>query len=222
MTGSTKAVTLLNRFGSSLSKTQVCEIEVAMAERILAQQEHQAAFVPSNITRDSFVVFCWDNNDINEETLTGAGTTHCTNGIAIQRLVQTAQQAPTPLPETASSGKKGRHHRTLIVPPRLALEYNAGKRQDPKSVLVDDKKCQIKQNACLLTLHERDFVWLLSRVLSSDSPTFGQTGPQLTPGWSAFNAALARDQLVRPSVVGYLPVIPSSPTELSTVYMMLK
>ena len=50
----------------------------------------------------------------------------------------------------------------------------------------------------------RDFVWLLSRVLSSDSLAFGQTGPQLVPGWSAFNAALARDQLVRPSVVGVI------------------
>ena len=36
----------------------------------------------------------------------------------------------------------------------------------------------------ILTLHERDFLWLLSRVLSSDSLTFGQTGPQLVPGWS--------------------------------------
>ena len=79
----------------------------------------------------------------------------CTNGIAIQRLVQTVQQAPTALPVTASSGKKGRHRWSLIVPPRLDVEYNAGKRQDPKAALVDDEKCQIKEDACLLTLHER-------------------------------------------------------------------
>lgn len=193
-----------------------------MAEKTLAKQEHQAAFVPSNITRDSFVVLCWDNNDINEETLTGAGTTHCTNGIAIQRQVQTVQQAPAALPASNACGKKGRHRRSVIVSPRVDIEYNAGKRQDPKSVLLDLEKCQIEKDACLLTLHEGDFAWLLSRVLSSDSPTFGQTGTQIVPGWSAFNAALAKDEVVRPSVVGYLPVIPSSPTELSTVYMMLK
>ena len=37
-----------------------------------------------------------DNNDLLEETLTGIGTTHCTNGIAIQRQVQLA------MPQTQS------------------------------------------------------------------------------------------------------------------------
>ena len=86
MTGSSQAVTLLNRYGHGLSRTQISEIETGMAEKILAQQDGHTTFVPSNISRSgTFVQFCWDNNDINEETLTGHGTTHCTNGIAIQR-----------------------------------------------------------------------------------------------------------------------------------------
>ena len=60
MTRGTKAVMLLNHFGSSVFKTPVCEIEVAMAEWILAYQEHHTVCVPSNIIHNSFVVvFCW-------------------------------------------------------------------------------------------------------------------------------------------------------------------
>ena len=34
----------------------------------------------------SFTTCVFDNNDINEETLSGKGTTHCTTGIVIQRM----------------------------------------------------------------------------------------------------------------------------------------
>ena len=40
--------------------------------------------------------------------------------------------------------------------------------------------------------------------------------------WSAFNSSLTGDAVVRPSVIGYLPMLPTSPTQLSTVYILLK
>ena len=36
---------------------------------------------------------------------------------------------------------------------------------------------------------------------------------QATPGWSAFNGLLARHDVIRPSVIRYLPVIPERETE---------
>jgi hypothetical protein len=45
---------------------------------------------------------------------------------------------------------------------------------------------------------------------------------QKTPAWSAFNALVQHNCEVRKSIVGCLPVIPTSPTELSTVYLLLK
>ena len=57
----------------------------------------------------------------------------------------------------------------------------------------------------------------------SDSPALGrQYEKQLVPGWSAFKGTLTRDAVVQPSVIEYLPVIPTSPTRLSTVYILLK
>ena len=44
--------------------------------------------LPSNAQPGVFATFCWDNNDLKEETLSGKGTTHCTNGIMIQPKVQ--------------------------------------------------------------------------------------------------------------------------------------
>lgn len=78
-------VTLINHFGHEISYTELEELQTAMAESRLSQNNADDVYLPSNINpalRDSL---CLDNNDINEETLSGSGTTHCTNGIAIQR-----------------------------------------------------------------------------------------------------------------------------------------
>ena len=63
----------------------------------------------------------------------------------------------------------------------------------------------------------------MARLSSNEGRNYGQEdGKQIVPGWSAFNAYVSRDELpMRPSVVGYLPVIPASPNELSTVYLLL-
>ena len=82
LTGSGKVVTLLNRFEYALSLSQINEIEANRAEKVL-QQDPQA-FVPTSISqRGHFVHFCQDN-DLNEDSLNGANTTHCANGILIQ------------------------------------------------------------------------------------------------------------------------------------------
>ena len=67
------------------------------------------------------------------------------------------------------------------------------------------------------------FLWSLSRLSASDNAALGctQGQEQPVPGWSGFCALSQVDQPIPPSSVGYMPVIPASPTELSTVYTML-
>ena len=50
-----------------------------------AQRQENGCILPSNISQGIFSIFAFDNNDLLEETLSGHGTTHCTNGIVIQR-----------------------------------------------------------------------------------------------------------------------------------------
>ena len=101
LTGSTQVINSLNRFGNGLSATQLSEVETGMAEKLVQQQtQHGDVFVPSNINPSMFATFCWDNNDINEETLSGAGTTHCTNGIVIQHQAKVQELSLTSIADT--------------------------------------------------------------------------------------------------------------------------
>ena len=45
--------------------------------------------------------------------------------------------------------------------------------------------------------------------------------PQSVPAWPGFCNVAQSDQVIWPSNIGYLPVIPSSPTQLCTVYTFL-
>ena len=51
-----------------------------MAEKQI-QHQSSACVLPRNIVPGVFRIFCYDNNDLQQETLSGKGTTHCTNSI---------------------------------------------------------------------------------------------------------------------------------------------
>ena len=71
----------------------------------------------------------------------------------------------------------------------------------------------------------KDFAWLLSRLPVNedghivDTPT---ERPQSVPGWTGFNIVANRNEVPQKSVVGYCQLIDASPTDLSTVYTLLK
>ena len=224
MTGSTKLVTFLNRLGYGLSATQVREIETGMSEDILLQQRDSTrVFVPSNITSSSFVHLAWDNNDLIEETLTGLDTTHCTNGIAIQRQVHIAQSKELPGTVCVQPAARRRRARSIAPPPQLDVEDVGAKCLGPPLLPIPGailhsyhQNQQVKDS-----IFSEDFAWLLARLSTGDSASFGQQEmEQTTPGWSAFNASVAQSDVIQPSRISYLPVIPASPTELSTVHTL--
>lgn len=92
LTGSAQIVTILNKFGHSFPYSQVEELDTALAIENASEETQVDGFKPGNISLTSPAIFCYDTNDPQEETLTGKGTTHCTNGIIIQRMAQTTQQ----------------------------------------------------------------------------------------------------------------------------------
>ena len=67
-------------------ETRTLEVETAIAEEILKETDNTVV-IPSNIDTTWPVLWAYDNYDINEDTGTG-GTTHCTNGIVLQRSVK--------------------------------------------------------------------------------------------------------------------------------------
>lgn len=79
-TGSAKLIGLLNGLGHCVSHSTVLEHDTALA----LQQLERKSLVPEGFHSGIFTTLVWDNNDFGEETLTGSGTTHNTNGIILQ------------------------------------------------------------------------------------------------------------------------------------------
>lgn len=74
---------MLNRFGHCIAYSQVLERETKMAE----QKVHEGRLMddlPSTIDPTCPFYHVADNNNLNEESLDGKGTTHCTNAIVVQ------------------------------------------------------------------------------------------------------------------------------------------
>ena len=133
LTRSSQLVEILSHFGHLPSNSVVQEVETAMAERHIGLLEEGVIYTPPNIQPNVPVVTCWDNKDINEETLTGHGTTHCTNGILIQRSVPPgvdAESAPR------IQQMKGKRKRSCSPQLRKLLPYNAGKRCGPGNMAI--------------------------------------------------------------------------------------
>ena len=70
LTGNAEVITLLNRFGHGLSYSQIEELETAIAEQQISNS-NDGVVLPSACSPSIPAVFCWDNNDLQEETLSG-------------------------------------------------------------------------------------------------------------------------------------------------------
>ena len=57
ITGSSQAVTMLNRFSDAMSESQLEEVETAVAEKHLHESEH-GEVIPANIVPSSFITLC--------------------------------------------------------------------------------------------------------------------------------------------------------------------
>ena len=157
----------------------------------------------------SSAIFCWDNNDILEETLSGRGTTHCTNGIVIQRKVHTCAK---PEEENPPIPSRSRHFKGIPVE---NLPYISGKREGPTRTPTakEDLKCDPAISA---KAKRTDFAWFLTRNGAK------RNQPQTVPSWTPFNIAIQNNDVPRECAVGYCQTIKASPTEFLTVYTLLK
>ena len=86
ITGNKEVISLLNRFGHTVSYWKAQDYEKCLVKKLHGEHEN-SLILPSTVEKCSFATFVWDNNDLCEETLTGTGTTHVTNGILIQQGV---------------------------------------------------------------------------------------------------------------------------------------
>ena len=144
---------------------------------------------------------------------TGKGTTHCTNGIVVQRKPLTCALPPV---------KSTDQNRSITCIPSDVLPCHSGPRKGPSMLAID--VATVKQASPEVTAYPRiiDFGWMLCRRPIEDT-LFSATESQrqVIPAWKGFNMLLCENTVPRECPVGYCPVIEASPTELPTVYTVL-
>ena len=92
LTDCVKLIRKLNHFGHGVSYTQLEEIDTFPSLLELeTRNENTAALPETTIQPYVFTTLSWDNVDRHEETLSGKGTSHRVNGIAVQADVLSPQ-----------------------------------------------------------------------------------------------------------------------------------
>ena len=213
ITGSSKVVEILNGLGHSVSYPQVLEHDTALAEK----QASKDTLVPESFKKNIPATVIWDN-DFKEQSVSGKGTTHNTNGILIQRgstqdtsnVTSTSTHSEqTPLPRNK--------RRTVHFVPEKPQPYFKRKRigPEPMGVPADQQAAEDEMGDGALPqcrpIHSHDSALYLAKLLESE---------KLLPGWTGFNILLEKESghgVPSKTNIGYLPVIDASPTELSTV-----
>ena len=89
---------MLNHFGHCISHASVLELETAVYHNILQSTSLWLVSVSADSKKKNF---CWDNFDLQEETVSGSGTTHSTRDIVIQEV--SATSAGVVLQQTADN-----------------------------------------------------------------------------------------------------------------------
>ena len=151
----------------------------------------------------------WDNNDFGEETLSGKGTTHNTNGIAVQhaqcQLHVTVAQAPSTV-----EAKKKTKQRSLVAPDEDIIMFVGEKKSSPEAFSAD---IELELGPHLKTMQhhkDKDTAYYLTKSAPDN----------LLPSWTGFNQLLKKE-IPQKATMGYLPVVDASPTELNTVNTIL-
>ncbi|XP_072162941.1 LOW QUALITY PROTEIN: uncharacterized protein [Diadema setosum] len=203
LTGSSELVGLLNGFGYCASQTTVLEHDTALA---LQEIEKGPSNLPSNLEKSSYTTLVWDNNDFGERTLSGKGTTHNTNGIAVQHD-NVAGVVPQALP--AQNRKKTRQ-RSLPAPATALVRFTGQKKSSPEA-FDDSVPLKMSQyNDVLCPYKEKDAAFYVAK----------SSQERLLPSWTGFNQLLSSNILPK-ATIAYLPVIDASPTDFNTVHTVL-
>ena len=145
--------------------------------------------LPSDIDQSASAVFCFDNNDLCEETQSGGNTTHCTNSIVIQQQCLTGQPASTR--NMQAQRRSTRYTRSLcLTTPSLPAPYFSSDRCSlPMPVDPDLLDGGTEYTECVRKAKVLDFAWLFARLLQEQSIRLGAE-EQLVPAWSGFNPQL--------------------------------
>ncbi|KAJ8020639.1 hypothetical protein HOLleu_40285 [Holothuria leucospilota] len=166
---------------------------------------HGRDFLPHGIQQRCFTTLVWDNIDFAEDDISGHGTTHSTNGAMIQRCQPISEQEPTSNTSVKRTRPRSITPSATYIPPF----YGCGEKRGPQGIGHNINRLQNAHEDALKEPQKLDMAYNLIRIKYAE-----------IPGWTGFNTVLS--SVPQMSVVAYLPVIDSNPTQMGTVQMILK
>ena len=207
LTGNVEIIQTLNKLGYGVSYSQLEENDTALCLEKLAASLNERVVLPASIRPHLFTNLAWDDIDRLEETLTGKGTSHRVNGIAVQAKVYGPHLPNSELPRIEKLKQ-----RSLNIEHQELPVYLTGTRVGPQPLPTRENQLQeakkAAQPACI-----KNLMWILARQAISECQTI--------PSWTGFNIR-TRDQVsVSEDVVEYLPTINAPATALTTVFEIL-
>lgn len=212
LTGKAEIITLLNRFGHSVSYSRVLE---ALTAVFIEVKNHPGPLPPNiNPAMTSLVHFWFDNFDLQEETPSGRGTTHTTHGLICQEKIANTTTKDDDKHQPAEKAKR-------TTAPRLRSVKNVANELPP--CYVSKKQAPPKFDMCLQykedislveKVHNSDLMWILARRISFHPH---EDLPQTVPGWKGWVSCTGKQHVESLTTLEYLPPIPAPITENCTV-----
>lgn len=152
--------------------------------------------------------------------MSGHGTTHNTNGIVIQHGNTTASTTDPPNASTTDPPnafttdvlEKRTRKRSLEPPLANLATYYGEKNEGPAPFAAG---ISLEQSTYAMLLKNPEKLDLAYHVTKFNVDRF-------LPSWTGYNQLLAQVEVPPRSVIGYLPVIDGSPTDMSTVLTILQ
>lgn len=139
LTGSSQIVSLLNKLGHCASWDTILCLGTSLAQLTLVEGRDK---IPKGFSKRAPTTLVWDNNDFGEETLSGCGTTHHTNGIMLQSFA--IEPVSTTIRQALKKGVS-----SFKAPPQIPVEpYNQSKRQGPQNLHQPLQEKQIILRTC--------------------------------------------------------------------------
>ena len=207
VTGSVRLLRILHGLGHTASTDTVYRHDTALAISSSNCAGKEIA-IQRIISAGTFTTIVWDNNDFNEETVSGEGTTHVANGIIVQK-----NDVGQRLGEKTIESKKNR----TIVAPETNISRYAIKERGVLSLRNESSEISLEEGSYLPQQNvgrNADFLYLLWRKNALENS-------ESLPRWTGFDTQVYKE--VRSSSnIGYLPVINAPVTDISTVNTLLR
>ncbi len=200
---------LNNRLGLGISYERLQRQLTAHSKKIMQQVETDGVYVLETMTKNCKIphVFAMDNLDWKKKTLDG-GSFNATSAIIIENEQTERFQEGASLPTSTCDRRKTFYD--VADPPVPMCHISAKDRQRSRS-LEHIEKLESLATSSDGTAEDLLLIWHLARMVTTSQLLNAPPDAGILPGFSAFCAGLHPHR--QASTIGYLPLIPASPTD---------